>query len=320
MSITESFSAAKNTALAVGASVKTFLAGRTPQAQAVELANKIAAAESELTRLAAERKRFIVPKLSGDPDATAMVERIDRDNEALQRSLADLRQAKGQVDAAVAAALATQRREEDVARPGKMAASRGHIFDHAQTIDRAGAALAEAIKAALAEIADLAAVSDSTELARWSATAARQIRNGLTARFVIKKTDSRDPANNLSGSRDPANNLLGLVSSWSGDKAHWTVSQFFAEILDDTVPYFASEAEAEACRERLATRGTQTALLPLDGGTFMVIPSDRIYATRAEAEAALASNSWYRTQKVVVVAWRDGFLIVPAGIAGAVPK
>jgi hypothetical protein len=294
---------------AAGASVKNFLAGRTPQAQAVELAREIAAAESELERLAGERKRFVVPKLTGDPEAAAMVEQIDRDSEALQRRLIDLREAKAQVDAAVRAAAEARRREEAAARPSRMAASRRRIFEHAQAIDRAGDALAAAMKAALAEIANLAAVSDSAELARWSGTAARQIRNGLTERFDI------DPA----APKRAENNLLGLVSGWTGAKAHWTVSQFFAEILDDTVPHFTSEADAEECRERLAQRGTKTAVLELDGGTFMVIPTAAIFAERGEAEAALASNSVYRTAKAVIVARREAIVIVPAGIAEGMP-
>jgi hypothetical protein len=307
MSIIESFKAVGN---AAGASFKSFLSGRTPAAQAAELAKEIAAAESELARLDGEYQRFLLPSLKGDPDAAGMVDQIKRDRDAQQGRLADLRQAKGQVDAQVRAATEAQRREEAAARPGHMAASRGRIFDLAQAIDRAGDALAAAIKAEITEIGALAAVADSSELHRWRGVAASQIRNGLVERFDI----------NPSGPSRAENNLLGLVSTWSGEKAHWRVRDHMNEILDNTVPYFAELDEAEACRERLARRGTKAFVLELDGGTFAVIASDTIYATRAAAEAALATGSIYRTMKAVVVPWRDGFLIVPAGIADAVPK
>ncbi len=307
MSISEAVRAAGK---AAGASVKTFLAGRAPQAQAVELASEIGAAESELARLASERKRFIVPTLTGDPEAAAMVDESDRDSAELQRRLTDLRQAKGQGDAQVRAAAEAQRRAQVAARPGRMAASRKRIFDLAAIIDRAGDELAAAIKAETAEIDALAAVADNYTLTRWRQTARTQIRNGLVERFDI------DP----SGPARAENNLLGLVSGWSGDKAHWRVSDHLAEVLDDTVPYFAEPGEAEACRARLARRGSRAVVIGLDGGTFAVIRVDTIFADRAVAEAALASNSWYRTLKGAVVAWRDGFLIVPADIAEAVPK
>jgi hypothetical protein len=290
--------------------VKNFLVGSTPAAQAVELANDIAAAESELARLDGEYQRFLLPSLKGDPDAAAMVDQIKRDRDAQQARLADLRQAKGQVDAQVRAAAAAQRREEAAARPGRMAASRKRIFDLAATIDRAGDELAAAIKAETAEIDALAAVADNYTLNRWRQTALSQIRNGLTERFDI----------NPSGPKRAENNLLGLLPGWTGDKAHWRVSDHLAEVLDDTVPYFAELGEAEACRARQARRGSQAVVIELDGGTFAVIRADTIFADRAAAEAALASNSWYRTQKYVVIPWRDGFLIAPADIAEAMPK
>ncbi|MGH7090310.1 MAG: hypothetical protein ACREE4_15820 [Stellaceae bacterium] len=42
--------------------------------------------------------------------------------------------------------------------------------------------------------------------------------------------------------------------------------------------------------------GAKGALAQLAGGTFMVIPTNAIFAERGAAEAALASNSAYRSR------------------------
>ena len=290
---------------------RTFLAGRTPQAQAEELAKWIAAAETELARLVSERLRFVVPALSGDADADQMKDQIDDDSAALRSRLEDLRQAKGQIDTAIRTAEAARVREAEAARPGMVAAEREKILAAALAVERSADALGAATKLLVDGCGRLAEIRKSTVLGRWCLTVPDAIRNAIAPQFDIDR--SAQPR--------VENNYLRLVSAWHGPARGRTLSEALQTTFDDEAPFFVTAEEAEACRLRLANRNTPSIVVALASGVFTVQRVDQVFADRGEAEKVLRSNSALRNGGFAIVPFgADAFAIVAADIAGAVTE
>ena len=296
--------------MTITSKIKALITGRTDPERLGEIADQIAAAEAELERLGGERRRYIVPRLAGDPDALKLITEIDRETEALHARLTDLRQAKGEIEARLARARQAAAAQEDLDRRRRIAEKRRGLFETVRRIDAAAAALAAEMKTALAEVRELAQAADSEPLRKWAAMLPAALRNGITPLFDI------DPA----APKRAANNLLGLVSSWVGDRAHWPAARFAEEMLDIEAAVFEREEEAAACRERLAARGNPAFVVKLDEGLFYVVPTGQAFATRAEAETATRSVSMFRGDGHVLVPWQEGWLILPRHLAAALPS
>jgi hypothetical protein len=289
--------------------VKAFITGRTDEERLAEIGEQIAAAEKEVAWLDGERRRFIVARVSGDSAAAERVADIDRAAQGLRERVADLRQAKAEVEIRLAAARQAAATEQEEARRRRVIGLRRSLAERTRRIDDAAARLAAEMKAAQAEMRDLAEVGDSQPLRRWSQTLPQVMRNGITNLFVI---DPAAPAR-------PENNLLGLVSGWTGERAHWGVARFFEDMLDVEAAVFADEAQAAACRDRLAARGMRGFVIPLQGGLFHVLQTPHAFATQAEAEAAMRTVSMFRGGGHRIVPWEGAWLILPANLAVALP-
>ena len=242
-------------------------------------------------------------------DAAERVAEIDRAAQHLRERLADLRQAKAEVEIRLAASRQAATHQQEEAGRRKVVELRRSLADRTRRIDAAAATLAAEMKAALGEMRELANGSGSEALRRWGQTLPQVMRNGITKLFVI------DPA----ASQRPENNLLGLVSGWPGERAHWSVARFFEEMLDVEAAVFADEAEAAACRDRLAVRGMRGFVIPLHGGLFHVLQTPHAFATQAEAEAAMRTVSMFRGGGHRIVPWQGAWLILPANLAAALP-
>jgi hypothetical protein len=120
----------------------------------------------------------------------------------------------------------------------------------------------------------------------------------------------------LAGQPRASNSFLGLAPQWTGEMARRTLAEHLEALLDDLAAVFASEAAAEACRQRLAKRQTPAITLRLVDDLWTVVPRINAYGKRTEAETALRSVAGFRENHVI--AERHGvFLILRQDIAAA---
>jgi hypothetical protein len=218
-----------------------------------------------------------------------------------------LRHAEGACAAAVAVEEAERRQAEADERPGRIARARDDVLTAADKLVGAAEALRRALDASIAAKVALADLVDDAQLRRANQVAHQQAISAIAPIFDV-------PTPNGSGSGG-VYNLLGLRSIWVGPRAHLSLRQLDEELLDDTAAIFATEAAAEAARQRLAARNTPTIIVPLGGsGCWGLVRHDDLFAERAEAERAVAAAA-RGGRKLAVVAHPPGFVVRPAHLA-----
>ena len=280
------------------------LRAAAPDDQLAEVTTEIAELARDMARLEAERSSLIVAKLAGDPEAEARVTAIDAEAGAIRRRLADLRQAEGRLRSEIASGAQLELDEAATAGRRRLAELHQRQAEAARAFDAATAEHVRTIRVMQANAEEAAGLSNAPQIKRWPSTLASQIRSAMTPSYVI---DERQPPG-------ANNNFLGLVSSWTGARAHWGLAQFFAELLDGEAAVFTSEAEAEACRERRA--GWYPGIVvPLRDGLWTVVAVSQAFGSEAEAAGAVRSHSTLSGH--AVAAWRGGWLALPAGLAQA---
>ena len=279
------------------------LRAAAPDDQLAEVTSEIAELARDMARLEAERSSLIVAKLGGVAEAEARVTAIDVEATAIRRRLADLRQAEGRLRSEIAASAQLELDEAATAGRRRLAELHQLIYDEGRGLDEATAEQARRIRVIRGLIDEMATISDSEQIRRWGRNVGAQIRNAMSPHYVIDPT--KPPG--------PENNYLSLASSWTGERAHWTLEQFFGVVLDYEAAVFTTREAAEACRER---RNDRPIVVPLHDGLWTLIAGNQAFATEAEATVALRS-SWRNRGHYVVAAWRGGWLALPAGLAPA---
>jgi len=272
--------------------------------QLVELAAKIAATEGELAQLKQQRTSALEAKIKLEPEAAERVAEIDERLGEAEGRLSTLRQRQGQLQGHVAEHRAADRRQTAAGRPLRLAELRQEHAALAAEITNAARVLAAAFKAMEDNNQAIAAQLDDQNGHRFFSAAAFRWRamNSLARAFAI------DPTKPLT----IANSLFGLASDAIGPQAQWGLDRWEEEGLDDLAPYFTSEAEAEAGRDRLQRRNCPTIIVKLGGELWTLVRHEHVFGDEARARHAAARS----TTPMAVVAHGDGFVLVPQRFSG----
>jgi hypothetical protein len=289
--------------------IKSFLRGPTPAAQLVEIEAAIRPAETELAQHRSRRPAEVLAKMAGDPDAAARVDAIDEAIATLEARVRDLRDAEGEVRRRIAAEEAAARRRVAEARPKTIARLRRERIRRIQQFTDAMETAAAAMQAVAGNSAELADALDSEPARRFLSFHAFCVR----ARSATARAFAIDPTRGLS----PDNSLLGIASYEHGERSHWTAAQHEEPGLDDLVPFFDDQAEAEAARDRLAERKAPVIVVPLAGDVWTLVPIDNAYADQAAAGKAVR-DAQARGRSMAILAHAGGFVLLPDRFAAGI--
>jgi hypothetical protein len=277
---------------------RKLLRGKTAAEQLAEIREQIAAAEAEIQRCDGEIKRRAMAVMTGDPDAVKICADLTRDKQQAEAELATLRNAEVDRARAVRAEEEAARRAAAAGLPEKVAATNSAILEEDDRIDALAEELAAAIKRRLALGREQAEQVGSQTLARVNQVVPHRIRSAVANKFRL---DLNKP-NSV-----PGNNLLDLRSDEVGPRAWMTLRQLDQDNLDDEAPFYLTQAEAEAARERQAKRGMAAAVVPI-GRCFTVERQDHMFTDRATAEATVKAAKRVG-RDLVVVGHGPGWLV-----------
>lgn len=294
--------------MAIVDKVKSFLRGATPAARLAEIEAASATAAAERAQHLERRPAEVVAKLTGgDPDAATRVELIDQAVAALDARLHDLRDAAQELRRRIAADEAAARKRAIEARPKRIAELRRQYMAEVEQISAHAEGMAAALLALSKRADALAAEVGDENAARFLAFGPRlhRMQSGLARLFVI------DPKKSLV----PGNSLIGMVSHEVGARSHWTTLEQERTGLDDLAPFFDSQAEAAAARDRLAARGSKVIVLPLPGGCFTLVSAESVFGDRTAADKA-ARTAATRGKPVAIVGYEGGFVLIPERFVG----
>ncbi len=291
--------------MAISDSIKSFFRNTKPAARLAEIEAAIGAAEAERAQHNARRPIEIVGKLTGDADAAARVEAIDQALVSLDARLRDLRDGAGELRRRMAVDEEAARQREAEARPKRIAELRRAYMADVQAVTSHAEGMAAALKAT-SQHADALKAELGDEIALSPrfldfGPRMRRLQSGIARLFQI------DPARSL----DATNSLIGIASGERGDRFFWLPTDHEQTGLDDIVPFFDSQTEAEASRDRLAARNTKVIVLPLPGGCYMLVREDQVFGDRAAAEQA-ARAAATRGKELAIIAHDGGFVAVGA--------
>jgi hypothetical protein len=282
-----------------------FRSSKSP-ARLGELEAKIGAAVAEREQHVSRRPGEIVAKLTGDPAAASRVEAIDQAVAGIDARLRDLREAADELRRRIATDEAAARQREAEARPKRIAAARGEYLASVAQMTAHARGMAAELKAMSVHADALAAEIGDEPTLRFLSFVARmhRVQSGLAHFFAI----------NPDRALEPPNSLLGMMSGEKGSKSRWSPMQHEVTGLDDLAPFFDSEADAEAARDRLASRQTKVVVLPLPGGCFTLAREEAVFGDRAAADRAAAAAA-RRGRPAAIVGHKGGFVLVPEGVA-----
>ena len=286
--------------------IKGFFRHSTPAARLAEIETAIGAAKAERDQHIARRPAEVVAKLTGDPGAAARVSAIDEAVGGLNARLHDLGDAAGELRRRIADDAAKARQREAEARPKRIATHRRDYLAAVAQMHAHAAAMAAELQAISTHADALAFEIGDEATRRFLSFAPRlhRMQSGIARLFAI------DPNRAL----EPNNSLIGMVSREVGERSHMTPMQHEETGLDDLAPFFASQAEAEAARDRLAARMTKTVVLPLAGGCFTLAREEALFGDRTTADQAAAAAA-RRGRPAAIVGHEGGFVLVPERVA-----
>jgi hypothetical protein len=215
-----------------------------------------------------------------------------------------LHQRRTALQQAIAAERSEDYRRTTEAKPARFAELHQERKALADAATQAAQTLAATLRGIDANGAALAALVDDQGARNFlSAPAFRRRANNSLARVF---------ALNPNAPLTVGNSVLGLASDAVGEAAHWPLTLWEQQGLDDLVPFYLTEAEAEEGRHRLALRGSPAIIVPLHGA-FTLVRFEHVFGDEASARrAALRSAT-----PMSVLAHDGGFVLLPAHFAEA---
>jgi len=275
----------------------------TPGEQAAELESQIATAEANLCELAERKSAAVVAKLQRDPEGAARGEQIDAEIAETEARLQTLRQRHGALRQGIVDNRASARRKAAEATPLRIAELHRERAQLAETLTTAAHTLAVSFRAITVNGATLSELLDDQASRNFLSVGAfhRRAANAFAQAFAI---DPNAPLTSI-------NSMFGLRSNTVGARVHWTLAQWEQPGLDDLAPFYATEAEAEAARERLERRDSSTVAVPLHGA-YTLARFEHVFGDEASARRAAARAA----EPTAVVAHDGGFVLIPRRFAG----
>ena len=279
------------------------LRGTTPGEEAAELDAKINTAEAELRELNERRSAAVVSKMQRDPEGVARLSQIDGKIAATESRLRNLREQRGKARQRIAADRAQDHRMAAEAIPLRLAElhrERAGLAEMATGAAHTFAAAMRAIEANREAIADLVPEQGT-----------RNFFSVAGFRFRSNNAFARAFAVNPNGPLTESNSLFGLVSRAVGPQAHWTLGEWEQPGLDNLVPFYLTEAEADAGRDRLELCNCPTVTVPLHG-VFTLVRFEHVFGDEKSARRAAARAA----TPMAVVRHADGYLLLPERFSG----
>ena len=266
--------------------------------QLAALAPMIADTEAELRQLGERKSAAIAADMRREPEAAAALERIEEQIGDATGRLDELRRRQVGLQQSIGADRAADHRRAAEAKPLRLAELHHERIALAQTVTDAAHTLVAALRgmdangaAQVALLGEQSARFLSTPAFRWRSN------NALARAFAI----------NPNAPLTAANSLFGVASEAMGAQALWTLVEWEQQGLDDLVPFFATEAEAEAAQQRLERRGTRTIVVPLHGA-FTLVPHEHVFGDEASARRVAMRSP----VPMAVVAHERGFALLSA--------
>lgn len=267
--------------------------------QLAALEIEISAAEIELRQFSACRSATVEAKLKREPEGQERLQAIDEQIGTAEGRLSALRQRHAQLIEHIAAERAEDYRRAAGAKPGRLAELHRERVALAQTATSAAHALVTALRGIDENGASLAALLDDQGPRNFLSASAfrRRASNALARAFAIKPNEPLTAANSL----------LGLASDAVGAQVHWSLTEWEQQGLDDLVPFYLSEAEAEEARHRLEQRRCRTIVAPVHGA-FALVPFEHVFGDESSARRAAIRS----TTPMAAIAHGGGFVLLPA--------
>jgi hypothetical protein len=277
----------------------------TPTEQLAELQAEIAAAEAALRQFGDRKVAAVEAKLKREPEAAERLQEIQEQIATADGRLSTLRQRHSQLQAKIDADRAADRKRAAEATPRRLAGLHREHMALAETLTTAAATFSTAFRAIAVNNAEMCELmADQQQVRNFLSVGAfhARARNAFALAFAI------DPRQPLIAS----NSLFGLASGAVGEQSRWTLAEWEQPGLDDLVPFFVSEADAEAAHQRLEVRGCQTIVVPVHEA-FTLVPFERVFGDEASARRAAARSATPMT----VIAHDGGYVLLPAHFAEA---
>lgn len=281
------------------------LRGVTPGELLAELDTQIAGTEATLRQLNEQKSAAVVAKLQRDPEGADKLKKIEKQIDEAEARLRTTRQQRDKLSQRIAADRAADRQKDAEARPLRLAELHRERADLAEMAATAAAGFASAFNALRANGAALGELLDDQGARNFfSAPVFRgRAANALARLFAI----------NPNAPLTAANSLFGIASSAIGAQAHWTLTEWEQPGLDNLVPFYKTEAEAEAARLRLELQASQTIAVPLHGA-FVLVPFEHLFGDKASARRAAGTA---RTP-MTILAHDGGYVLIPQRFTGEV--
>jgi len=271
----------------------------TPGEQLAELEIEIAGLETELGRLNVQRSAAAEAVLKREPEADDRLQEIAEEIETAVGRMSVLRDRRAQLQQHIAGERAADAQRAAEAKPARFAELHRERVAHAERLTQAARTLAAAVRAIDANGATLAELLDDQGARNFLSVPAlrRRAANALAREFAI----------NPNATLTVGNSMFGIASDAVGAASHWTLTQWEQQGLDDLVPFFATEVEAEEGRRRLELRATPTVVVPLHGA-FTLVRFEQVFGDQASATRAAMRS----TTPMAVVPHGPGFVLLPA--------
>jgi hypothetical protein len=279
------------------------LRGTTAGEQMAELDTKIAGVEAELRALTESRSAAVVSKMQREPEGAARLSQIDGGIAAAERRLQSLREEHGKARQRLAADRAQDGRMAAEAKPQRLAELHRERAGLAEMLTGAAHTFAAAMRAIEANREAIADLVPEQGTRNWFSVAGFSFRsnNAFARAFAV----------NPNGPLTQSNSLFGLVSHAVGAQVHWTLAEWEQPGLDDLLPFYLTEAEADAARERLELRNCPTLVVPLHG-VFTLVRFEHVFGDEKSARRAATRA----TAPMAVVRQGDGFVLIPERFTG----
>ena len=257
-----------------------------------------------------------------EPGAADRAATLKAELGALGERLADLRVARGAAQGEVSKEAGAEQRQIAARRAPAIIAAAAERRELAARATE----LAEQLGGVLREMGlnaeKISAALGYTPNALQFGSFIRRAQSALSISFRYDFRDAREVAARANDPTGRAPQNIGFSAQticwrWRtallGPKPTGDLIRHENEVIDGCVPCFADETHAEEARARVAAGGTDTVIVRLPVGAYLLIDPDRLAPDRATAERRAQAAAG----DLAVVEHPPGFALVPALFAGS---